>query len=34
LQRHTADKFTESVVGVLRQALCVQAPSVDCVVRL
>jgi len=30
LQYHTADRFAESVVGVLRQALCVQSPSVDC----
>ena len=30
LQCHTADRFAESVVQVLREALCVQSPSVDC----
>jgi glycosyltransferase involved in cell wall biosynthesis len=34
LRRHTADKFSQDVVRVLRQALCVQAPSVDCLERL
>jgi glycosyltransferase involved in cell wall biosynthesis len=34
LQCHTADKFSQGVVRVLRQALCVQAPSVDCLERL
>jgi glycosyltransferase involved in cell wall biosynthesis len=32
LQCHTADKFSQSVAGVLRQALCVQ--TVDCLERL
>jgi glycosyltransferase involved in cell wall biosynthesis len=30
LQGHTADKFAEGVARVLRQALCVQSPAVDC----
>jgi glycosyltransferase involved in cell wall biosynthesis len=30
LQCHTADKFAEGVARVLRQALCVQSPAVDC----
>jgi len=30
LQNHTADKFAESVAQVMRQALCVHSPSVDC----
>ncbi len=34
LQCHTANRFAESVVGVLRQALGVQSPSVDCLERL
>lgn len=34
LQHHTADKFAESVVRVLRQALCVQSRSADCLERL
>lgn len=30
LQCHTADKFAEGVARVLRQALCVQSPAIDC----
>lgn len=34
LQYHTSDRFAEGVVGVLREALCVQSRSVDCLERL
>lgn len=30
LQCHTADKFAEGVARVLRQALCIQSPAIDC----
>ena len=34
LQCHTADKFSENVERVLREALYVQSPAVDCMERL
>ena len=34
LRCHTADKFAQGVVQVLRQAISVQSPSVDCLERL